>query len=439
LAKTEKKNDRSKFKFRMDITTKVLLDVFRSRGWTQVEGESAAWDLFWCDLSQVAPTLDGRRLRGNLHVPHFRNYYEISRKDHLSRNLARHKKFLIKEGRDEEAKLCDCLPITFELPTDFLMFAEHYRKNQGLTWIVKPANGAKGRGIFLFRRLKELKDWVSNKEWSGRGDNSAMAGDGPKKEAQPEIWIVQQYVEAPYLVAGRKFDIRIYVLVVSFQPLKVWVAREGFARFSGSLFDMDQLKNNYVHLTNAAIQLHPENENMGCKWSMRRVREFLTACHGYDKVEELMQNIAKVILISLQSVQRIIMQSPHSFELYGYDIILTEDLKPLLLEVNASPSLESTDADDYKLKFDLLTDVFNIIDFEKQLTGKEMRIGGFDLMWDDGPIYTPCINANSCGPIYKGVNQRLNICLGAVNDRVEQLEAMKLWQKYSITKQTMNC
>lgn len=57
-----------------------------------------------------------------------------------------------------------------------------------------------------------------------------------------------------------------------------------------------------------------------------------------------------VIMASLQAVQSVIIPGKNSFELYGYDILLDEVLKPWLLEVNASPSLNATDAEDFRLK-----------------------------------------------------------------------------------------
>lgn len=74
--------------------------------------------------------------------------------------------------------------------------------------------------------------------------------------------------------------------------------------------------------------------------------------------------IAGVIMGSLLAVQPAMMQDRNCFELYGYDILLSDDLRPWLLEINASPALMGTDNEDQRLKSDLVDDVLNVLDFE---------------------------------------------------------------------------
>lgn len=49
------------------------------------------------------------------------------------------------------------------------------------------------------------------------------------------------------------------------------------------------------------------------------------------------------------------------FELYGFDFLIDDTLKPWLLEVNVRPSLSSTSPLDMKIKHTLVCDTFNLI------------------------------------------------------------------------------
>lgn len=58
----------------------------------------------------------------------------------------------------------------------------------------------------------------------------------------------------------------------------------------------------------------------------------------------------------------------HCFELYGYDILLDSNIKPWLLEVNASPSMTANTKEDQDLKNGLLDDTFTVVDLEKLIS-----------------------------------------------------------------------
>jgi len=60
----------------------------------------------------------------------------------------------------------------------------------------------------------------------------------------------------PYLIDGLKFDLRVYVLITSMNPLRIFLYEEGLARFATSKYIPpvgSNLDNLYMHLTNYAI------------------------------------------------------------------------------------------------------------------------------------------------------------------------------------------
>eukprot|EP00903_Cladosiphon_okamuranus_P009025 g8631.t1 len=75
------------------------------------------------------------------------------------------------------------------------------------TWVVKPAaNTNCGFGIQVCCSLQEVLDVVDAK------DNRAGRSG----------WVVQRYIERPLLVRGRKFDIRLFVLLVADPSTRSW-------------------------------------------------------------------------------------------------------------------------------------------------------------------------------------------------------------------------
>ena len=99
----------------------------------------------------------------------------------------------------------------------------------------------------------------------------------------------------PLLIGGKKFDMRIYVLVTSYQPLTVYLYRSGFGRFTHFRYSnkMDEIQNTFMHLTNVAIQKTADNydEKLGGKWDLRSLKLFLMAKFGSERVNEAFTQI----------------------------------------------------------------------------------------------------------------------------------------------------
>jgi len=356
----------------------TVYDVFRSRpNWKETDSDTD-WDINWADVGWIRDYFDHIHLDDHQRINHFRNHYELTRKDLLIKNLKRMKKQLTRGDSYEEAAKYDFWPATFNLPAEYGLFLEEFKRTPGAIWIMKPIGKAQGRGIFLFNKLHQISDWKKDHKWKA---------DAPQAEA----YVTQRYIENPMLIGGKKFDLRLYVLVTSFSPLVVWLYRTGFARFSMSHYSHQkgQIDNLYMHLTNASVQKKGDDydKEQGCKWDLRSLKMLLISQHGLRAVDELFYDIQCVITRSLLSVQQVVIQDKHCFELYGYDILIDSNLKPWLIEVNASPSLTGDTPSDRDLKQCLVEDSMDIIDVEGNGTSEGIdNVGGYDLIWQNGPV-----------------------------------------------------
>uniref|UniRef100_A0A8C5WQ55 Tubulin tyrosine ligase like 13 n=1 Tax=Laticauda laticaudata TaxID=8630 RepID=A0A8C5WQ55_LATLA len=276
-------------------------------------------------------------------INHFPGMAEICRKDLLARNLNRMLRLFPKEY---------CIfPRTWCLPADYGDFQAYGRMRKNRTYICKPDSGCQGRGIFITRNPKEIK--------------------------HGEHMICQQYVTKPFLIDGFKFDMRIYVLVTSCDPLKIFVYEEGLARFATMRYiepNSSNLDDICMHLTNYAINKHNENfvrdDNTGSKRKLSTLNTWMRE-HSYDTAE-LWQDIEDIIIKTLIAAHPVLKHNyrtcfPHHisgcacFEILGFDILLDRKLKPWLLEVNHSPSFTTDSRLDREVKDALLCDAINLI------------------------------------------------------------------------------
>ena len=434
--------------WRSDFDKFVVTANFQRRGWQRWHANhDFDWNVYWANVHttrEIFAPENGIRLGEHQRVNHFPNHYELTRKDLLVKNVKRYRKDLereaIRAGEDPSvasrnaSSAVDFLPATFALPGEYALFAEAFRKEteteaspttkanvtvsarsssrsrvtsaRGFsssprrrkhpTWIMKPTGKAQGKGIFLINSLQQTKRWANASYVGGPHDGVSTKGE--------EAYVVSRYVDDPLLVGGYKFDLRLYVVVTRFRPLRAFVSRLGFARFCAAKYvsprsESGDLGDHYAHLTNVAVQKKNAqyNKEHGGKWSLENLRLFLESARGAEAVSKLWRELDAVILKSLRAVQNVMHNDAHCFELYGYDMLIDASLKPWLIEVNASPSLSATTEDDRDAKLAVIRDALAAAvpeSFGESAPGAERpgpenesaattSVGSLDLLVDD--------------------------------------------------------
>ncbi|XP_038077493.1 tubulin polyglutamylase ttll6-like isoform X3 [Patiria miniata] len=301
------------------------------------------WTLLWTDCSvSLERVMEMKRFQK---VNHFPGMGEICRKDLLGRNLTRMLKLFPKEYA--------IFPRTWVLPADYGDFQAFCRTKKNKTYITKPESGCQGKGIAITRNPKDIKPG--------------------------EHMVCQQYLAKPFLIDGFKVDLRVYVVVTSCDPLRVYVYKDGLARFATVKYTEptnNNLDDVYMHLTNYAINKHSSDfirdEEKGSKRRLSTLRRWFDE-NGYDS-EAIWEEMYDVIIKTLISAHPILKHNYRScfsnitnqkgsscFEVLGFDVMLDKKLKAWILEVNLSPSFHTDHKLDKEVKEGLLFDTMNII------------------------------------------------------------------------------
>lgn len=267
------------------------------------------------------------------------------------------------------------------------------RKN---LWIVKPASNARGQGIKVMNKLKDI---LPKKERGNKGRDI----------------IVMKYLEKPLLYQVKekyyKFDIRQWVLVTSFQPLEIWIFGSFYGRMCSKEYKLSDFEDTAIHLSNYSVNksffkknnrkksvdladinksgvqkednsnpvirnasMAPlkhnkffntidkqETENQlkkSIKKKKRKIskgkndkltksqsvisskdlKEYIKNKYSVGFNEKILPTIEQLIITTIKACRKRIKHRERSFEIYGFDIILDENLNPWLLEVNLSPA-----------------------------------------------------------------------------------------------------
>ncbi|XP_050428184.1 uncharacterized protein LOC126838099 isoform X2 [Adelges cooleyi] len=288
-----------------------------------------------------------KTLRDQQKLNHFPGTFQIGRKDRLWKNLHR---LMLKYGKEQFG----FIPTSYILPQETRLLRQVWEKNDEDKWIVKPPASARGTGIRVISKWNQI----------------------PRKVPL----VVQRYIDNPYLINDTKFDLRLYILITSINPLRLYLYDNGLVRFASVKYssDLTTISDRYMHLTNYSINRlssqYTQNEDadacQGHKWTLRSLWTYMEKERKID-VKKLWDSLADLVVKTVISGESPMGQMCRSnlsnrynaYELFGIDVLFDEFLKPWILEVNISPSLHSSSPLDLAVKGPLVKDLMNMVGY----------------------------------------------------------------------------
>ena len=296
-------------------------------------------------------------------INHFPGTWGIGRKDSLAKNIARMK-------RQFGSNLFNIVPPSFILPGEEVALKEDVDSQTAAlgavpTYIVKPSASSCGKGIKLFRGMPPPVPVKANK-----------------------LFVCQRYVADPLLVQDRKFDLRMYCVATSFDPLRLYLFDQGLVRFAAEKYRGPEkdLDNIHVHLTNYSVNKTAElsrsgkgkgfesDEPVDIKWCLSDLKNHLATLHGATAATKMWDTIytaiKDVVIKTFLSIEADVLARMRAecrdpsgrgcFELYGLDLMVTKDLKVYLIEVNIMPSLATGSTLDKAVKARMLAHMLTL-------------------------------------------------------------------------------
>ncbi|KAH0786767.1 tubulin--tyrosine ligase-like protein 12 [Histomonas meleagridis] len=239
------------------------------------------------------------------------------------------------------------LPKTFILcePEDVTGFLEYDRKlkssSQSSAWIVKAFNQTRGTFMVVTESPSEVL---------------RHASVGPR--------LTQRYIWNPLLISGVKFDLRYIVLLKSVKPMELFAYKVFWPRLSPkkwALDDFDDYERHFTvmnyrapskvtHKTYVDFIEMFENENKGIKWDTVQ-----------QKIYEAIRDLFKC------GCQKMV-ATPYTKAMYGIDVMVTNDLEPIILECNFQPDCKRA----CNLCPTFVDDVFEVLYVEQPVTNDKV-------------------------------------------------------------------
>ncbi|KAF1750239.1 hypothetical protein GCK72_016786 [Caenorhabditis remanei] len=338
----------------MRSDSRLIRTMCHSHGFMQCSSKNPSVNVIW--MGAPVKSVKMRELMPWQRLNQFPRSTELTKKDRLYENIERSKSIF--------GDAYDFIPEFYVTPRENSKMEKAFKRvtkeilaSGGQLcfpgeFIVKPTNSRQGKGIFFANSMSDIP------------------AEGPL--------LVSRYLKDPYLVNNHKFDLRIYVAVTSFYPLVAYVYSEGLARLASKPYDTSASStdsNEFVHLTNYSINKNStsfvrnesmSSEDLGHKWTLGALLRYVEN-EGKD-AKLLMLRIEDLIVKSLLSIQNSVATVSRTtlkfactnFELFGFDVLVDQCLKPWLLEVNLSPSLACDAPLDSLLKTRLIADLLNL-------------------------------------------------------------------------------
>lgn len=223
-------------------------------------------------------------------------------------------------------------------------------------WLFKPARDSFARGIEILKNYEEIE------------------------KTKFKHFLISRYIMNPMLIRNKKFDMRAYILVTGMNPLKIYFYKDGYVKIPVKDFSLDpkDIKDGCIHITTSDTNLvcfggkeykydtdiYDEPSNF---WSYVFFERYCNRYGiNYTDIIEQMKDIFIKTFISLNTdflelINKKKYKDRNLYQIYGLDLLIDNNYKVNLLELNRNPSMRGGHAVADYIYENIIADTLNII------------------------------------------------------------------------------
>lgn len=193
--------------------------------------------------------------------------------------------------------------------------------------------------------------------------------------------VAQELLQDPYLISGRKTNMRFYVLVVcKGDEYNVFVYNDGFMYYTKNMFvpgsedDAPNITTGYIDrqvyvdnpLTHKDLKKYLDNDtrlNLLDTEKVIRGQGMRISDIYFNRIYHMLRDVflAYVGKLAGNPNTRKFNDTNVSFQIFGVDVAVNNKLNPMIMEVNKGPDLGAKDERDSAVKHGLVADTFKVV------------------------------------------------------------------------------